>query len=926
MLVKPFPTVAILFLAGILFCSCTRDPADELAKAKSLADKNDFAGAILILKSALQESPNNGNMRFLLGHLYNQTFNPKSAEKELKLARDNGVVDGGRVSVELARALRGEGKFEELLKQVKPDAAYELPQLASVYALRGRAQHALRLDEDSRESFKKASSIEPANLDVGLLDAQIKAGAGNSEGALKTIDEMLKKRPDFYDGWSYKSEILRHLGRDDAALASYSEVLKINPRDFRALLSRPTFFIRKRKLEDAQKDIDLFLRTYPGHPFGLVQRGLLQLAKEDYKDALESARLALKVAPKFAAANAVAGAANFGLKEYASAESYLSSSITQNPNNDLTRRVFAVTLLRTGQANRTLEVIEPLVGADGKNSNDFIVAGDAYLQLGEVSQAQAAFARAAELDPKNPSAKISRGLTQIGTDEELLGLEQIEDGVMLDRKPSQADEMLILALLRRNEVERAAATLTRLEKRTPNNTILGNLQGVVLMAQGKREDAVKVFAQVLARDPSFSPAAVNLARINLLENKPEAAIQQYQTLLAANPNNVDVMLAIAEIEGALGKRAEETAILERAVAAAPKSLLPRARLMSAYSSAGNKGRALSTADAALTANPDNPQMILLAAQTQFSSGNQNRAIDTMKNLIRLSPKVGNGYRLLAEFQAAAGQTAQAEQTLRKIIDIDPNYPPAKITLVSLLLAQKKYTEASEYATTIQKTQINSPLGFVLQGEILEAQKKYTEAAGLYTAALQRQDVGEIAVKLFQAEAAGGDLTGARLRLVTWADAHPADPVARSKIGDLTLAKGDYSGAVKHYEQAVKLPNIPLEVRNKLAWAYYKINDSRALATAQAVVKDAPNYALAVDTLGWIMTEKGNAKSGLPYLRRAQALSPGNLDIGYHVAVALERTDKRDEARAVLTRLLENTSENQQFESKAEAIKFLASLK
>ena len=921
-----FSRIFIVLITCAALSCCTRDPAAEFARAKALADKGDVAGAIIQLKSTLQLAPNDGAMRLMLGRLYNQKFDGAAAEKELRLAREYGISEGGRVGVELARALRAQGKYEELVRKVEPDPSYEPAQLASVYALRGRAQHALSLDQDSRDSLTKAVAIEPTNLDVGLLSAQNKAGDGDTTGALQTIDALVKRQPNFYDGWLVKAELLNYLGRDDAALAAYGEVLKINPTDYRSLLSRPTFFLRQGKLADAQKDVDLLLRTYPGHPLGLVQKGLLGLAQGNPKDALESAQLALKAVPNLQVANTIAGVASYHLKLFATAENFLSSSFAQNPNDVLTRRVYAQTLLQIGQTKRALEVIGPLVSADSKDPRDFIVAGDAYLQLGESDQALAAFDRAAALDPKDATAKIKGGLLQIGTGEVALGLDQLETGVMLVKAPSQADEMLILALLKRKEVGRATATLEKLEKLNPQNSVLGNLRGVVLMAQSKREEAVKVFEAVLAHDPTFFPAAENLARIDILAGKPDAARQRYLALLTVDPKNLAAMLSIADLEEKLGRRTEETAMLERAAAAAPKRLEPRARLIPIYLSMGDKVRALSAADEALAVNPNSPQVILLATQTQFATGVTNRAVNTMQNLIRLAPKVGNGYRLLAEFQAAAGQPAEAEQTLRKIIEIDPHYPPAKIALVALLREQKKSAEATEFATQLQRSQPKSPLGFILHGEILEGDKKYHDAASAYVAALQRQDVGEIAVKAFQAEVQAGDADGAFERLTQWADAHPADPVARSKIGDMLLAKGDYRGAVTHYEQAVKTPNIPLEVRNKLAWVYYKLNDPRALATAEAVVKDGPTYALAVDTLGWIMVEQGDVKGGLPILQRAQALAAANSDISYHVAAALARSGERDAARAALTNLLADKTENQSFESKAEATKLLASLK
>src|SRR5215470_20248018 len=77
-------TFALMF--GMLGCSKTETPDALIASAKDYATKNNYSAAVIQLKNALQQTPNNGEARLLLGQFLLETRDPASAEKELRRA------------------------------------------------------------------------------------------------------------------------------------------------------------------------------------------------------------------------------------------------------------------------------------------------------------------------------------------------------------------------------------------------------------------------------------------------------------------------------------------------------------------------------------------------------------------------------------------------------------------------------------------------------------------------------------------------------------------------------------------------------------------------------------------------------------------------------------------------------------------------
>jgi Tfp pilus assembly protein PilF len=71
----------------------------------------------------------------------------------------------------------------------------------------------------------------------------------------------------------------------------------------------------------------------------------------------------------------------------------------------------------------------------------------------------------------------------------------------------------------------------------------------------------------------------------------------------------------------------------------------------------------------------------------------------------------------------------------------------------------------------------------------------------------------------------------------------------------------------------------------------------------------PNNASIADTYGWILVQNGDAKGALSILQQALLTTPAGssdyMEIGYHVAVAMNQAGRPGDAANLLRRLLES---------------------
>src|SRR3546814_20864883 len=94
-------------------------------------------------------------------------------------------------------------------------------------------------------------------------------------------------------------------------------------------------------------------------------------------------------------------------------------------------------------------------------------------------------------------------------------------------------------------------------------------------------------------------------------------------------------------------------------------------------------------------------------------------------------------------------------------------------------------------------------------------------------------------------------------------------------------------------------------RNDLAWMLYEKGDyAAARPHAERANELAANNPAVMDTLGVILLELGETTKATALLRRASESIPDNPEIGVHLARAYALGDRKDEARTLLSALLE----------------------
>ncbi len=258
--------------------------------------------------------------------------------------------------------------------------------------------------------------------------------------------------------------------------------------------------------------------------------------------------------------------------------------------------------------------------------------------------------------------------------------------------------------------------------------------------------------------------------------------------------------------------------------------------------------------------------------------------------------------LLATAQTNLGDYAKARDSYKQAIALAPDNNNLKLALGSMEIRAGQHARAIVIARELQKVDPQLAAAYDLEGAARLAQKKRAPAIRSYKKAHSLEPTSARVMLLSRLYQEGRELKKATAVLQVWLKGHPDDMVAAVNLAMLLQQQGLDKQAIAAYERAYRIDPRNMVVLNNLAWLYFQKGDARALELSAKAYELAPQRAEVLDTYGWVLLKGGDTEKALVILQEALVMAPDNPEIAYHVAVAMDKAGRRDEARRLLSRL------------------------
>lgn len=913
-------TIAIISLmlsAGLAGCEKSVSSASLMVEAKQYQQKGDNKAALIQLKNAATNSPENAEVRFQLANLYNHTGDPVSAEKEIRKALALGL-DSSRAAPELAASLLSQGQPQKAIEETEKVTA-KGPELL---ATRGSAYLALAKPAKAKESFEQAIAAKAASPEalMGLARlAMIEKDLPGANGFAERATAANSHNPDV---WFFKGSLLRAQGKTDDAVVAYGQAITLQPGHVSAHIERAELEIAAGKFDAAKADIDAARKTAPSAVAVIYSQALLDFKQGRFAAAQESLQKVLRTVPEHMPSILMSGAVELNLGALQQAERHLRFYVGRFPNNAYARRLLAQTLLKSSQPADAAATLAPLLDRGAQDVKLLTLAGESSLAAKDFDKAANYFARASALAPQAAELHTSLGLSKLGQGDTEKGISELELATSLEPESSDVGMALVHAEIGLKHYDKALAAVLALEKSRPTNAQVQNLKGAVYMLTSDVPNARASFEKALALQPNYFEPVLNLANLDMREKKAEMAKKRLEKFLATDKKSIAAMAAMAGIANVEGHPEQATIWLEKSANENPGALPPALQLAAQYMTVGQPQKALTLMRKVQTTNASNPDMLDLLGQIQIATRDYPGALATFSTLAKVQPQSMLPQMRLAGVHLVLKDEHHAMEDLARAVSLQPSSIVARIAQIGLLARMGKPDEAIALARQVQKLDEKSPEGYSVEGDLQSGMKRPALALPAYEKAFALSKSPQLLIKIAETMKRAGKSKEAETRLALWRQANPSDPYVPIYVAESYMASKQFKPAAELLRQVVKLNPDNSMALNNLAWTYQQDKDPRALETAERAAAISPNSPEIMDTLGWLLVEQGNLARALPLLKNAVSLAPKAPDFRYHLAVALNKSGDKLAARKELRKLLADNKSFPQLEEAKSLLKML----
>lgn len=893
-------------------------------------EREDYAGAIIQLKNALQIDSRQLPVQVLLGRALQASGDLLAAEVAYTEALRLGV-NRSEVVVPLAQTLVGQGRPGALMGDQRFATAGLPPAVqARLLVVLAGAHSDLGDTREALKTIEAARALDPRSAESWLAEVPIRIRARQFSEARGAADRALALQPGSAEALYLRGSASHAAGELAAALAQYDAALKADPRHLESLLARAGILFDQGRLPEAGRDVEAARRSAPKDPRARYLGALLAERAGDNQAAraalAEVTNLLDPVPTEFMRFRPqlliLGGLAHYGLGQFEKAKPYLETLQKQQTGNPAVK-LLAQIHLHDKNDDRAIEVLDAYLRSQPADSQAQILLASAHMNQGRHARAAQVLQEALKAGD-SPQLNTALGLSLVRGGKAGDALAPLEAAYKRDPSQTRAGAALAVLYMRAQQPRRAAELAASLIKREPGSAEFHNLLGTARGQLGDSARARASFEQALKLDPAFAPAELNLARLAIAQGALDAAAAHLGRVLARDDKHVEALVEMGLLAERRGQIAEATRWLQKAADhSAPGDVKPDLMLMAHHLRGDRVAAAQETVKKLNLKAPDNLSVLMANAKVALAAQDRAGARLYLTRASRGAEFDSDAQVQVAYMQLQAQDAKGAQYSLSKALQAAPEHLAAQALMVEAELALGEPVRAEESARSLAARYPKRAVGHLLVGDVAIARGQWQAAIDAYRRAQQLEPNSAHLLRLHRALAAR-DPAAARQLAEQWLKTHPEDLAVRRALADGHARGGDMAAARSAYEAVLARQPDDADALNNYAHVLLALKDPQgALKAADRALALRPDTAHVIGTAGWAAFKAGQADRALQLLRDARLRDPGNDETRFYLATVLASTGRKTEARQELEAALRG---GQRLASVKEAEQLLQTLK
>jgi Flp pilus assembly protein TadD len=313
--------------------------------------------------------------------------------------------------------------------------------------------------------------------------------------------------------------------RGDATVAvqKYQELVRLHPEITAARANLGVVLVSLGRFEEAIVQYRAALQQAPGNRDLRLNLGLAYLKKGDYAQAADQFGPLYEAEPGNVRIATLLGQCYVHLRRDAEAIALL-GPIEQADNLDL-EWALGSALVRSGRTQDGLERVER-VAAQGHSAEAYMLAAQAYLQMGLVASARRNIDAAKKLNPNLPGLRTLDGMISDYSGDSKQAASAFQEAVRANPKDFQARLRLGAALYKERMLDAARQQLDAAVELDPNSSSARYELARVERAQGHLRAALKNLQIAERQDPGWIQPHIELVALYYLLKQPESGADE----------------------------------------------------------------------------------------------------------------------------------------------------------------------------------------------------------------------------------------------------------------------------------------------------------------------------------------------------------------------------------------------------------------
>ncbi len=568
-------------------------------------------------------------------------------------------------------------KSEQLLKKlvsIEPDELKHRVRLATFYSNTNQLEKAEKV-------LRSLVELDPKDPQRVVLLSKFLASKKGSDIAEKELMAAIEDQPEALTLRFALAELYMASRRLDEAEKLYRDIVLLDSSGESGTLARNKLaltLLQEGQIEEAGFLLDEVLKENPTDQEALLTRGKLALSRQEAEEAIRDLEAVLKVQPDSAGVLKLLALAYAANSELEKAKTTMKKSLELNSEDIGGWFGYTRILMAAGDYNDALNAVDQLLQLSPNHLEGLLAKIDIQVKQQNWKEAEKTAAMIKSAYPDKAVGYYRLGQLYQAQGKETEASSEFEGA--LERSRDSSEPLTELFMIYKNfitqgDADTAIKEINKILESSPNLAAAYALLGEVQAFNNEFDKAEESFKKAIELNPRYTDAYKDLANLYLTQQNSEAAIRTYRMALANIPENLNIALELAKVY-------EETGDVESAIAVYE---FLRSKNTSVDVATNNLAVLLATTqddgsslDKALELvrhfeASDNPVFLNTLGWIYYKKGDLENARKLLEKAVKLAPHVALFQYHLGMTFYKSGDKLRAKEHLQKAINSNEDF-------------------------------------------------------------------------------------------------------------------------------------------------------------------------------------------------------------------------------------------------------------